>query len=874
VKILPPDWTPYDPNPGFLLVGERPGGEEHETDDDDPYRNFIGPAGQELWDRMWRTCHVTRDAFTVCNLVPTFSVEPPSEEEIHEHAWRLRAVLQRVRPTVIVTVGYHAARWFLPQFVGVTGDKFHGLPFAYTYGRLEPHSAIVVPCCHSAAALREPERYQTQLTDDLRAVARVLAGSQGVHTPSRPTPARIGLAGFRPFHVLGLDTEGTDTTECLTLAFNLQEAALVEEAGLRVTTVRSTVEQAKAVVIHSALADWPALARVGIDLNRVLVHDTMLQAYLLGHPQALKTLMYRLAGYDMQDYLDLVTPVDSAAVLTTLRRMYEKEKARLDREAVALKDAKHRAKHRLAHAGRRRDVDVPARSDSPGRDGRGDARADREGGFTRRALSSVARILTKDAAASPRERWEASKFQALIPLPPPATWASLPAAVGVPYAMADAVAHLHAYQLQMPMIRERGLLRTYEIDRGILPFLARNQQIGMKVDEAALPRLSQKFTREFDAIVDRLSEMAGHAVNPLAPAQVSEFLFEELDVRRTRRKKSGAWSTEKKHLKARETDHEAVPLIMEARHLSKLRGTYTERLPGMLREGRYHPDWRYTRTKTGRAAEEIILLIPKHSPYSKLVRNCFIADDGHVLLSLDLSQIELRVFAHDSKDARMCAALRRGDDLHAITAHEVLGGPKHKADQDEDLHRHPSKTYNFSVIMGTTAYGLNDQMQARRLPGWSVERAQRTLDEWFKYYAGGKRYLEARKAEARRFGYVTNMFGFRIPCDGVWSTNEKIRTEAERLAHSGPVQSAACHIAKMWIRRTWKHVIKPRIDEGRRYCEPWVWVHDDISIECDERIQRGVAREALALVPDVLRVPTLAEAKVGQRWAAMKELDN
>lgn len=310
--------TPSD----VLILGERPGVEEYEQG-----RPFVGPAGRELWARVWKILRLNRDDVYVTNLVKTFSTAPPTADEIRRDAARLRAELQKVRPQLIVTIGYHAARALLPQFVGKKGEFFHGLPFAYTYGKLTPRTAIVIPCCHSSAALRQPDRFQQQLTDDLREVKAALdaiadGGLVLPHGSHRPQPYRVGLAAFgRAGQILGVDTEGNKThPECVTVARGAIEVACVETPdGAQSATpfLGASLHHAKALAIHYSFADVPTLKTLGItDLPPI--HDTMLQAYLLGKPQGLKVLAYRELGYEMDAYLDLVQPLDDTLVQDTL----------------------------------------------------------------------------------------------------------------------------------------------------------------------------------------------------------------------------------------------------------------------------------------------------------------------------------------------------------------------------------------------------------------------------------------------------------------------------------------------------------------------------------------------------------------------------
>lgn len=458
-----------------------------------------------------------------------------------------------------------------------------------------------------------------------------------------------------------------------------------------------------------------------------------------------------------------------------------------------------------------------------------------------------------------------------------------------------------------PLIQQAGLTRISRIDHSILPFLVRSELVGVKVDGPYLEQLSATFKADFASTCAQLEALAGYAINPLAAEDVSDAMFEDWGVTPTRATKTGFFTTQDKYLKARKHEHEGVPLIIEARQINKMVGTYTERLPKLLRRGRYHPNWKYTRTASGRAAEEIILLIPKHSARGKLIRKAFVADDGCVLVSVDLSQIEMRVMAHESQDPIFLKNYRTGVDMHASTAHHLLGAPKDRDQQDESLHRLPAKTLNFGVLMGMTEYGLADQLQEQGQSQWIVDyehQAARQINnqrftyeswdarqhaiavltdeirnqgfkstreflrEWFKVYKGVRVWMELKKREARKTGYVRDLYGRRIAVSGIWSSDDRIAAEFGRKAHAIPIQSGAQGTAKRWIARIWRDTIVPRLATGQ-YCEPAWWIHDDVTLCVDRRAAKAVAREMLACVPQDLCVPATADSKTGPNWAEL-----
>jgi DNA polymerase-1 len=236
---------------------------------------------------------------------------------------------------------------------------------------------------------------------------------------------------------------------------------------------------------------------------------------------------------------------------------------------------------------------------------------------------------------------------------------------------------------------------------------------------------------------------------------------------------------------------------------------------------------------------------------------------------VDLSQIELRAMAHLSGDRRLLRAFEEGDDVHAAVAHELLGAPKGKAHQDESRHRLPAKTINFGIINGMTEFGLLDQLHEQGQLHWTIDTVREMLTGWFKIHSGVDTYWKQQIAKAIRLGYVTDLFGARRAIGGVLSTSEHVRREAERQCLC-PIQMTADRISKIWNRRIWRRILQPaHAALPHAYTEFWVRIHDDTTLEVDEARAKGIAARMLALVPQLLAVPTLAEAKVGQRWGSL-----
>jgi uracil-DNA glycosylase family 4 len=894
----------------IMFCGERPGHDEARQG-----RGFVGPAGKELWDRLAFCGGPRRHEVYVTNLVKSFSVDAPKPAEILTWGRVMREELRHVRPKIVITVGAHAMRWFIP---GASQDSHHGL-----LHRSPRFPGLVMPIVHSSAALRQPERYQKPFTEDCEAVADVyrhLIQDRRVLSEHRAVLPSIVIRSPTAAH-LGCDTEGTIARpECVTFSDGVTHDLIRAGKDTERHVLRARY-LSRTLIFHNAPHDYQVLARIlsWADILALDFDDTMLMAYLLGeHVQGLKPNAFR-HGLALQDYGDLLGPIDESHVRLTLENWYatyfrpqatgkrtrrrpgltgtvqsDRSEVRPD-PATDLRTARQSPQSvwtigGTGHSGQRSAGYVVQRNEGAGA-GAGAGAGEQSDVATTvpaipaRAFTSVRGILTKPADTSLRDRWSKSKFAPHCPLPPEPTWEALPDYQAIPYACGDAEGHWRLDQGYWPRIEREGLVGAYRIDRAVLPMVARMEWVGMQVNADTLRALSADLETAYMDTSTQIADILGYDLNVRANEDVAETLFNELGISPTKLTKSGKhYTTQDKYLEARKSEHEVVPLVIQGREQLKLLSSYTRKLPSMLRDGRYFPHFGYTRTASGRLSETIILLIPKHSSWGKQIRCAFEATDGHALVSCDLSQIELRVLAHMARDRAMIRIFEEGRDPHAETAHELLGAPKNKADQDDSRHRLPAKKGNFGAFMGLSPAGLTEQIRAGGNPLWASgcpgcddPRAdhERHCDsvvffrEYWKKYQGVTRYIATKHAEADRDGYVRDLFGAKIYVHGIWSTKFGVVARAKRMAQATPVQATADRLSKIWMKRVWDDVLVPGYRARRRYAEPWCRVHDDTILEVDARSARKVARRMLQLVPQRLCIPVGAEAKYGPNWGEL-----
>lgn len=830
----------------------------------------------EFWARLEKMAGVVRDDCYVAAVCPYPSNDPLTDEEVRIHEPQVLVDLSRIRPVVVVTVGPVAARWACPEWASLEGDHFYGLALRAPE-RFNLRRAALVAVVSPAAALGQPSRYQVQLSRDLAMVGRVLRDGLAPwrHRECVP-PARVcGLAGLLAggdvqTRTVGCDTEGSLTrpwtVECISLSGTDGEGSVIETFQRGAETpalphIQTIFDTCDRLAIHNADHDAKGLMQLGLSIPWRKVDDTMVMAWMLGYPKGLKDLMRRRHQWTMNDYAGLVLPLDDAAVREVLTHAETVCTAEWSAYEQARKAAKKARKLRLKGKPAER-VTVPA-----------------EPGVPKRALTSIRKMLTTEADKRLRDRWEDSTFAPSVPLPPHKTWKDLDYRTRTDYALIDALGHRVLRDDLWQEIQANGLEDVYRIDMGVLPLLVRNEMVGLQCDRKKLERLSAEFQAEYDQTVQEIRELAGRDVNPRSGDQVADCLFNELGITPTKRTSTGQFTTADKYLKARRREHAIIQKVLDARQLGKYIGTYTAKLPRLLQQGpagewRYFPDWMYTGTDTGRLAEKVIILIPKHDPLAKTqgrrnrakrIRNAFHAGPGRVLVSVDLSQIELRMMAHLSQDPVLLKVFRDGRDPHAETAFRLLGAPREKKAQDDSAHRLPAKTVNFGIINGMTEFGMLDQLHEAGQLQWTREKVADLLDGWWNLHKGVEKYWDREIEHAIEHGWIREaLFGRRRLVHSIWSTDDRVYTEAKRQCLFG-IQSASDTVSKVWNIAIEKHILRPRRRKGE-YAELWVRVHDDTTVEVEEGAAEQVKADMLGLVPQLLDIPTPAEGKIAERW--------
>jgi DNA polymerase-1 len=428
------------------------------------------------------------------------------------------------------------------------------------------------------------------------------------------------------------------------------------------------------------------------------------------------------------------------------------------------------------------------------------------------------------------------------------------------YSAEDADVTLQLHRALHPQIAaDARLAFVYrEIEMPVLEVLFEMERAGVLVDAALLEAQSQELGRRMLEIERQAHAAAGQPFNLNSPKQIQEILHVKLGIPVTRKTPTGQPRTDEEVLQELALDHPVAKLILDYRMVSKLKSTYTDKLPRMInpRSGRVHTNFGQTTAVTGRLSSNDPNLqnIPIRNAEGRRIREAFIAAPDHQLVSADYSQVELRIMAHLSQDATLLAAFHSGEDVHRRTAAEVFGVAPEQVTGEQ---RRYAKTINFGLIYGMSAFGLASQL--------GIERgaAQQYMERYFARYPGVKAYMDQTRATARERGYVETVFGRRLYMPDIRAANNQRRAGAERAAINAPMQGTAADLIKLAMIAVHRWLLEEKL-RTRLILQ----VHDELVLEApDAELER--VREALPrLMGGVaqLSVPLVVDLGAGPNW--------
>jgi DNA polymerase-1 len=429
-----------------------------------------------------------------------------------------------------------------------------------------------------------------------------------------------------------------------------------------------------------------------------------------------------------------------------------------------------------------------------------------------------------------------------------------------PYAAEDADITLQLHQVLMAKLQQHpSLLALYsEIEIPLISVLARIESNGVLIDTGMLSQQSLELAGHIVALEQRAHDLAGHSFNLGSPKQIQNILYDEQKIPVIKKTPKGQPSTEESVLQELALEYPLPKLILDYRSLSKLKSTYTDKLPQQVddKTGRIHTSYHQAVAATGRLSSSNPNLqnIPIRSEEGRKIRQAFIAPQGYKIVAADYSQIELRIMAHLSADVGLLKAFSAGEDVHKATAAEVFGVA---VDQVTTDLRRSAKAINFGLIYGMSSFGLAQQL------GLSRSQAQSYIDLYFARYPGVKNYMDNIRDQAREQGYVETLFGRRLYLPEIKSRNAARRQYAERTAINAPMQGTAADIIKRAMIKTDQWLLEDKPD-----AKMIMQVHDELVFEVAENQVESCSaliRKIMSSAAD-LNVPLLVDIGVGNNW--------
>uniref|UniRef100_UPI0040573AA6 DNA polymerase I n=1 Tax=Candidatus Electronema sp. TaxID=2698783 RepID=UPI0040573AA6 len=425
------------------------------------------------------------------------------------------------------------------------------------------------------------------------------------------------------------------------------------------------------------------------------------------------------------------------------------------------------------------------------------------------------------------------------------------------YSCEDVQGSLHLFLEQRPELERLGLWQLFtEVEGHLIPVLADMEHSGILIDQELLGQISEDFAAQLALLETEIHLAAGHPFNINSPQQLAEVLFEELNLPRDRKTKTG-YSTDAQVLEKLAWRHELPALIVRFRNLAKLKSTYVDKLPEHVSSvsGRVHSSFNQCGTATGRLSSSNPNLqnIPIRSEEGRRIRAAFVAQPGCLLLAADYSQIDLRVLAHYSQDAALMEAFKKDEDIHACTAADIFRVSRSLITSDM---RRIAKSINFGIVYGMSSFGLSEQL------GISRREAQLFIDRYFEQYPGIRRFMDATIEQAKTDGYVSTLLGRRRLLPEINSSNRSRREFAERTAINTPIQGTAADIIKLAMLKAHEELKSQKFK-----AKLLLQIHDELVFEVADDKAEDVKSFIVPLMESVmvLAVPLKVNADASRR---------
>lgn len=422
----------------------------------------------------------------------------------------------------------------------------------------------------------------------------------------------------------------------------------------------------------------------------------------------------------------------------------------------------------------------------------------------------------------------------------------------------EALAIMPIVKITEEKLKENGQESLYyEVELPLCEVLADMQKQGVLIDKARLKEFSDEIAVRIDGLVKEIFDMAGGEFNINSPKQLAEILFSKLSLKPLKKTKNG-YSTNAEVLEKLQSKHPIIPKILEYRTLSKLKSTYCDGLMAVINQktGRVHSVFNQMTTVTGRisSTEPNVQNIPTRTELGSYMRKMFVAKDGCVLADADYSQIELRVLAHMSQDKNMIDAFLKNEDIHRVTAAQVLGISPEEVTKEQ---RNSAKAVNFGIVYGMGEYSLSQDLKI------SVKQAKEYIKNYLEKYSGVREYMDNIKEQARKNGYVETLLKRRRYIPEIESSNFNTRAFGERVALNTPIQGTAADIIKLAMVRIYRRLKKQNLRS-----KLILQVHDELIIEAfedEKEAVKTILKEEMENAVN-LRVPLVIDMSEGKSW--------
>lgn len=843
----------------IMAIAEAPGVEENRSG-----RPLTGVSGQEGRHHLTINGIVGRgvilDNIIKCN--PFGNRDPRSDEIARCTETHLIPSILTIQPKWIITMGRISTQFFLGD---VNIEMVHGIPHPIEFYGLP---IVIIPTYHPAAGLHNPDK-MILFQVDMKVAGAVIRGDieanpptdlyegkekyELISTAQQCTDALTHIPTQHPGkeRTIAVDTEwAEDRPWCLSFSVTPGEAWVVmADQTPSLAVLNEAVNYGDiTTVIQNVLYDLPVLAEMGIRPKKVA--DTMVMAYLLQtEPQGLKQLAFRLVGMLMSSYKEMVGEATQVKAMKYLERVMEMEWPNPEPVLEWKKGEPH--------------VRQP-----------------------QNIKRKVGRILSDTSSGEcidQFDRWkkmgDTIQVEQVLGMLKEADLSDISSDKAIHYSARDADATLRVYPILWRRIIEMGLEDTFWRDMRAMPMVVDMMANGMPTDSNAFAALSVYFQSRMDLIQRKMQitvgkHLPGKAINPASSQQMSALIYDHLKLQEIGGKHKSKKGTVKKStaddiLKRYVQIHPVVQDIIDWRGYQKLKTSYADTIPKKVSpDGRIRTTIRITRTATGRlsSSNPNLMAQPIRTEEGRKVRDCYVAPPGRVLMSGDYSQVEMRVAANEAKDERMMSIFWKGDDIHSITASNMFGVPVSQL--DEMKHRYPAKRVGFGILNLITAMGLQRELAVGGADLWTVDDCKDMIKSWFDIYRGIAAYMKASGEQAKRYGYVRDMWGRLRYIPGIRSNNRWTRIEAERQAGNAPIQMGAQGIIKeamgrlVPVYRKWEDLLLPLIQ-----------IHDDIVWEMDEWMPPIIQPEVKGIMegvtPKDFIIPLEVSFKLGKKWGSM-----